>query len=496
MRRKPGIRVQTLLLIFVFHAGFWLNNNIYAQDKTQYLLREVPQTIALNPAITYDCRSYIELPVVSKIGAFYRNNGFSYNQVFEGGTGITGDSISVNVSGLADALGNRNHLRSGTDVNLLGFGLPYQDWFFSFNISNRTSSRLTFNRDIIDARDGNWDISADLPREINIKGTGIHFLNFTKFSAGAGYNIYPGLSVGARVNFVMGSAHLQTRRSNISLLTQESPIQLTGFSDLLVRGSLPVNLGVNSEGYVTSIESNINSIYDIPPYLFSWNPGMSIDAGVIYQYTEKLTLSASIVDLGFIRWRQNISVASQEEEFVFQGFDLNNYLQTGTDTDFLQALRDSINSSFQLSGSSSPYTAMLPVRVFAAADYQWNKNIWIGGVFEGEVLSNRFYPSLTFTAIARPQEWITASLSYSLMDRWLTNLGFSLVLGNGPAQFYFVTDNIPINYVREVETGLLWPYRGRTLNARLGVNIIIHCKQERESRYKSAKWRKSCPTYD
>lgn len=478
-----------LLFLFVFSMA-------HGQDKSQYLLHEIPQTISLNPAISYDCKNYIQLPILSHLQGFYRNNGFSYKQAFESGRGITRDSVIVDVEGLSRALVNRNHLRLGFRTDLLGFGFAWYDWYFSMSISNRSAFRISFNRDIIDARDGNWDLRTNLPREININGTGIHLLNYTELAFGASYMVYPGFFIGIRPKYLLGSAHLQTRKSNISLVTSESPIELTGVADLLIRGSLPVTVNADNEGIVREVESNINDIGDLPDFLFSWNHGFSLDAGVIYEYTDNITLSASIVDFGFIHWRKNINVISQQEDFIFQGVDLNNYLQTGTDTDFLQALEDSISSSFRLSNSKDPYIAMLPLRLFAGVEYKWNKQINLGAVAEGEILSGRFYPTLTFTAISRPTEWISASLSYSLMDRGFTNLGFGLVLGNRPVQFYFITDNIPVNYVRELESGVLWPYSARTMNMRFGLNIIFGCNDNRKSQSRARKWRKSCPAYN
>ncbi len=435
------------------------------------------------------------MPLISQLQAYYRNSGFSHRQAFNGGRGITGDTIRLDMDGLSDALGNRNHIRVGAKVNFLGLGFSVNDWFFSFNVNNRSNIRLSFNRDIIDIRDGNWDISKDLPREININGTGLHVYNFSEFAFGAGLMIYPGLSAGVRLKYLLGSAHLQTRRSNIRMLTSDSPIELRGLSDLLIRGSLPVDFEVGNDGYVSGIQSNINSLSDLPAFLFSWNHGAALDAGVIYDYSEKVVLSASILDLGFIHWRKNINSISQDKEFQFRGIDLNNYFSSGNETDFLQAMEDSIYSSFSLSSTDNPYVALIPLRLMAGVDYQWRKKIRLGAVLEGEILSSRLYPSLSLTAIVRPSEFFTASVSYSFMDRGFKSLGFGFVFGTGPLQLYLVSDHIPVNYVRETDLGLLWPYSARSMNIRAGLNIIIGCK-DKMSEYQRLKWKKSCPAYN
>jgi len=41
-------------------------------------------------------------------------------------------------------------------------------------------------------------------------------------------------------------------------------------------------------------------------YIFNKNNGVGIDLGAIYKYDEKITLYASIIDLGFIHWGSNV----------------------------------------------------------------------------------------------------------------------------------------------------------------------------------------------
>jgi hypothetical protein len=263
----------------------------------------------------------------------------------------------------------------------------------------------------------------------------------------------------------------------------------------MIRGSLPADIDVDGNGYISSVESNVNSYSDLPKLLFKGNHGLAVDAGVIYEYSSNLILSASVLDLGFIRWRKNINVIEEEEDFVFRGIDLNNYSLANPESDFLEALGDSIRSNFRLSGSEGAYTALTPLRLMAGAEYNWTRTLNLGAVVETEILSSRIYPSLTLTMIARPWEFLTASLSYSLMDRAYDNFGFGLAVGNGPVQFYIATDNIPFSYVRDTDTGLIWPYSARTMNIRAGINVISWCRNK-DIYNRKMKWMKSCPAYN
>ncbi len=464
------------------------------QDKTQYLLHEIPQTINLNPAVQMECKGFIAIPVLSEIQFFYRNNGFSYRQAFLSGQEAPGDSLIFNPDRLSKVLGRRNQVRLGTGMAIFGFGFRKHDWFFSVNAANRSSFRAVFTRDLLDARDGNWDLSTNTPRPINLNGTGVHFIDYTELAFGASKKMDDGFFLGGRVKFLMGTVHLQTKRSRLNLITTPSPIELLGNSDIILRGSAPVTLMRNNFGLVTGISSPVNGIGDAMPYIFSGNLGAAIDAGVIYRYSRKLTLSASILDLGMIRWRKNINVLSQQQTFLFSGFDLINYASSGTETDLLQAIQDSLTNNFFVDSSTKPYFAFIPIRVFAGASYSINRYVDAGITGEAEILSGRVYPGLTLTAIAKPREGLTFSLSYSLMDRAFDDFGFGVSAGKGLVRYYFVTDKIPLSWVKDKNSGLLWPYSARTMNFRTGINFLI-CTRDRKQEYKRSGRFKYCPAY-
>ncbi len=465
------------------------------QDKTQYNLFNVPQTINLNPALQIKCDHFILLPAISEIQFFYRNNGFSWNQIATAPNRSVGDSLVINPDRLSKVLGKRNQIRVGTGLSLFGFGFRSGNWYFSVNASNRSSFLASFPRDLIDARDGNWDLTTNTPRQINLNGLGIHFIDYTEFAFGASKKVFNGFYLGGRIKVLFGAAHIQTKSPRISLTTTASPIEIMGRSNILLRSSLPLTLTYNRNGFVNRVDSPVTQFGDIMPYFFSGNYGGAIDAGVIYEYDSQLTLSASILDLGLIRWRKNINILNQNETFVFSGFDLNNYLRNGSQTDLLQAFKDSVTDNFRLSNSNAPYFAFIPARLFASAEYRLNGLVQVAGIFEAEWLSGRLSPGLTLTSILKPLDALTFSLSYSLMDRAYDDIGFSVVAGQKNIQFYFVTDKIPVSYVKDKNTGLFWPYSARTLNFRFGINILFGCKNNNRPGYRPRGRSKYCPAY-
>ena len=47
--------------------------------------------------------------------------------------------------------------------------------------------------------------------------------------------------------------------------------------------------------------------------------GMALDLGGVYKLNDNLTLSASVLDLGFINWSNNMKAVNRAESFEFNG---------------------------------------------------------------------------------------------------------------------------------------------------------------------------------
>ena len=53
------------------------------------------------------------------------------------------------------------------------------------------------------------------------------------------------------------------------------------------------------------------------------NVGLGLDFGLIYKYSDKITLSASLLDLALVRWKTDLNNVRGEGDFEYAGTDLN-----------------------------------------------------------------------------------------------------------------------------------------------------------------------------
>ncbi len=450
----------------------------------------IPQSIHLNPALRYRCKTYIELPVISSVRFAYDNTGFGYHDALHYGSGTQSDSILIDLDNLEKKLKKRNYIRNDLSVNILGAGLRIKDYYFHFNIADFTETRVGYPGDLIALKDGNWVSTTETAEDIDLGGLGATAFSYLQISLGASKLIDEYLSIGVRAKYLMGSASLVNRRSELDIKTQSDPLVLDIASHYKIYASFPMEISYDTSGIVTSVDFDNYLSNPISDYILNKNRGVAIDAGFIYEYTDQITLAASLINLGFIRWKSNVNRFETEGSFAFSGFNLLEYANNPDETQLIQSLTDSIIDSWEFRNSIKPYFTFLTTKLFVGASYQLHKLVTVSAVSRTDFYDRRPHPTLTLSAMFTPAKFFSTSLSYSMMNHKYNHLGFGFGLGGPGAQLYIVTDNIPIRYVKDSSTGIFWPYNARTINIRFGVNLLFNCKEEKRDRRKTL-----CPAY-
>ena len=176
-----------------------------------------------------------------------------------------------------------------------------------------------------------------------------------------------------------------------------------------------------------------------------------------------------------------------------------NYSTGSDETDLFQALLDSIQDSWQFVNSNDPFTSFLTPKIYTGGLYKMNKKIAFGALLRTDLFDRRPHFSLTLSANYNPVNFFSGTVSYSIMNNRLYHLGFGFAFGRPGAQLFFVSDNIPVTYVRETNTGALLPYSARTMNFRVGVNLIFGCGalkwEGKPPAYHYYRPKKICPAY-
>jgi hypothetical protein len=423
------------------------------QSNTLFFMHSVPQSNFINPAIQSECRWFIGLPAISSTHLNLAHNGFTVNSLLESQE----DTLyALNAERIEKKLAGMNYLSSEFYTHLFAIGYKRKDFYFTFSIRERDDFVLFYPRDLFAfTYRGNTQFEGEW---ISLNGTGIQFNHFREYAVGVSKKYDDYRIFGIRGKILFGKLNLNTRKSKIGLFTQENTFNLLFVNDILVNASLPYSLGIDSAGNYYIINED---------YTFNWdlvfnrrNLGLAVDAGFIYKYDENITLSGSILDIGAIYYRSNLTNYDVEGDFFYDG-PLGDTIPTES------YLEDVVNTFTD--GSiidNRPYIYFLQPKIFLGATYKLNDKINLGGLLAGKIYRQKIQSGLILSANARFASYFSASLSWSYIHRSINNLGLGLAFGRMPLQFYIISDNVP---------GMIWLQSSKNINLRFGLNIIFGC---------------------
>jgi hypothetical protein len=446
---------------FAFFLLFMLAiRGIAQQDFTLSTLDNVHQTSYVFPSKITSNKISIGLPVLSRLYFDFSNSGFTYHDIIRK---RADDSLTINMDNMIGKLKEKNYLTFGMQTDLISIGLRWKnDQYFSFNVSEKIYSRLIYPKDLIVLL---WEGNGKslLGKRASFDGLGYDFFHYHEFAFGYYRKYREKWEFGGRIKYLKGVTNIYTKKSNVGLYTDAETYDLTFDGEM--------------EIYTSGINELTDSTYqfDLIPYLWKKNTGFAFDLGASYQFNDKISFSASIVDLGWIKWRHDTRNFKQEKvDFYFSGIDLkrafNQNDTTGEKT--LQQLEDSIKNTFDLQDYQGSYTTFLNTRLYISGTYQLTEKISVGGIFHAEMIKKRFRPSITGYGHIKLTKWLNASATYSIYNRSWFNLGVGFSVTLGPLQWYFASDNL---------MGVWVPHLTKNVHLTTGINLVFGKEREPEA---------------
>ena len=426
------------------------------QNHTFYFMDQVPQASALNPAYATRC-TYLGLPVISSFHGNIGHTGFSYNQVFPKANGTR----IVDFDYLEQRLHRLDLFTSGVHVDLFSLGMPYRDYFFSFRVTDKAEAMIHYPKNLFELP---WAGNSPFVGETaTVKRVGANFNYYREFSLSASTWISNDLRLGIRPKLLFGKLNLNTRQEEFLLETHTDDYRVDAEGSYRINASLPVVVRQDSTGLIRSVRLKDGlSWQDVV-----WNarnPGLAVDIGAVYVGLDNWTLYGSLLDLGVIRWSDELNNFEATHQFRFEGLD-----QQDLDAadDYGRIMRDSLRDSYQVVRSHKPYFTFRPLHTYLGMTYQLNDQMAAGILEHNIVYRGRIFPSLTFSFNSRLNDWASLAVSYSYNHYSFRNLGAAFSVQSDKLQFYAAADNLLAMDLLNV----------RNINLRWGLNLFFGCSK-------------------
>ncbi len=265
---------------------------------------------------------------------------------------------------------------------------------------------------------------------------------YREYSLGYAKEIIPErLSVGIRAKLYFGKS---TAYSDVQgELTQASSnfyLKTNG----AVKLSFPLNIVEGTDSVPTG--GNLPANFTVGKFLMdSKNVGAGIDLGFKYKVNSRVTVSASVTDLGKIGWKNNLSIMNFVGSYKFQP----NYIskdKTGTgyittDPTFsTNSLR--IPELFKTTLGNKSFSTPLPTTFYAGAQYQLTPDLIIGLVDRYISSKGMGFNSISISGTFDVKKGLEISAGYSIVGNSFVNIPFGLIHNWEGGQFFIGADNL------------------------------------------------------
>lgn len=423
-------------------------------SKSAYFMDHLPVANSLNPAITPHNKFFINVPIISSL-YLNVNSPVNYTQLTEKNT--TDDKIYIDKQGIINAMDDVETLSMDMFVELIRFGYTTGRHSFNFSIAKSLSTNVSLERELVKfllLGNGHEDF---LGRGTTFSKTGLNATLYHEFGLGYAYEFNENLSVGIKLKYLNGAANLWTEKAILNLETDpQSNYNISASTDILIHTA-------SSYGYLEEIE--FSEPLDYLWFDISQNHGFGGDIGARYKPLENLNLSASVVDLGMIFWKENVKNYQSKypnEKYTFTGFDISDMINGGSFSDSI-TIGDSLTEHFAIEENYDPYTSYLTPKAYLGVTYNVSKHDQFGLLIKGKFPENNFLTSYTINYRRTFGDVLALYLNYTFqqrMDHW----GIGMSVKAGPVMLYVLND---------MANAVLDPTKASAYNVQFGISLVF-----------------------
>lgn len=426
--------------------------------RTSYFMEGTHYRQQLNPALT-PTKGYFNLPVIGAVNATVGSTSLGYQDIID--IIDDGDDFYTKPD-FMNRLKDNNKLNVNFSTEILSAGWYKGKNFWSFNIglrtdigANLTKNMFTFLNEMETVeenwRNSNYDISG---QQLNINA-------YTEIGLGLSRQINSRLTVGARVKALLGIGNMELKLNRVAMSANlPSDQQINQWSSESYWNSMTpsqaaqaaqelkdkfnnyhANLTVGAElkssfkglelqeeegkDYVTDFDFDSGKL-GIAGY------GFGIDLGASYKILDNLTVSASVLDLGFISWsKSSTKIASANPDPIdIKGSTYANMVDPNNPNTVMNAVNQLQNDAqgymdrvtngdvldydmlqLEVSDAKESRKSRLASILVLGAEYGFfNNKLAVGVLSTTRFVQPDALTELTFSANYRPKSWFNVAL--------------------------------------------------------------------------------------
>lgn len=429
-----------ILFTLLSWQKYWAQN-----DLVLYNMPFIPQSHSVRPGIIPKPDSHVGLPFISSQQAGFFNTGFAPTDVL---IFRSDDSINLRPGGLLAALRSRNFLGGFWGNDWASASVRLGKNYIYFSSTEVIQWTFSYPGDFMKLLTGGN--AQFIGKEVNVGDFELDISHYRKQSLGYTRQITQKLNAGMRFNVLYGKLNIHSENNKLSLFTDPDDYTLR----------LKVGYSLNTSCLDSGIIRNPGKYWFNPD-----NRGFSFDFGSEYQLNKKIHLSASLLDLGSIKWKRAVKNYSSDGDisFTFQGLDVIEFANGQDSIKGIVRYVDSLREALTPKINYKSYSTRLYPRLFLHGSYALHKNHQVSFTYFQDFGRGLYNPYLMAGYFMKLTKFLQVYGCTGYGNRRITNLGIGLNVNLGNTQFYVVSDNIfPV----------FNPLKSQNFHLRAGINLI------------------------
>lgn len=330
-----------------------------------------------------------------------------------------------------DQLDDRNEFLAELELTTLAVSWRNKNNQWGIHHSVRTQAGVNYPKDLaVVLSRGNADF---IDQTIDI-GPDVNWNSFHEIGLQYAYHKPGKWSIGARIKRLQGLQNIETESSKLTLYTDPEFYQLTFDVDYKFR-----------QAGILTIEDNKAILLEPQRpwrnFSFARNGGWAFDLGASFTVSERVTVQAAVLDMGWIHWQHNAREYASKDVYIYDGIDVKDIIDL--DTLNLEAELDSVREKLGFRDTSINYTNSLPLRAMGTVHIKANDNhrFALSGVYRKfEGLDPELGLAIQWNADWF--SWLSVGLQYAIQNRQYDHLGINFLIDLKYVQLYGWTDSM------------------------------------------------------
>lgn len=446
---------------FLLFISILFSATLFAQPEySLHMQTYLPQAaINVNPGSFTDHRINIALPGVY---TGYLNSSFQLSDILSRTAGGRKLDLEPAIKRM-DA--NGNSLRSSISAHALALTFrTKKDLQLTFFHNTHFDFQLTYPKTLPALI---WRGNGAFVGERVGIAPNLNILGYNEYGMGLATRANDKMIVGINLKYVNGFLGVRTEKAETYLTTDEEYYQLTFENDVEIQ----------TAGLTDIFSGDEDDVLDEMPIdylIIAGNRGFSVDLGLTYEVTKKLSLQFAVQDFGYISWDQKVYEQESVGTYTYDGQIVRPFSDDNDDFNF-EAVRDTISDIFEFTAREKPFLSNFPVKAFVSGSYKLDETLTLGASMHYENYADAGVSNAVFAAHAQKRFGRNFHLGgvAGFHNNTFAFLGANTAVQLGPVQFYLGTDNL---------ITLLDPTLGRFTNVRTGLNLCFGRKYKKEKK--------------